>query len=607
MKISKRTTLTSVLLVPLLAAIAVRTVLYIFWLESPVRFYSSVSGLDMQTTLIIGSWLYQGFSIFTIHKFMIAAVMFFNKGQQCPEALVLIQMILGAAAAPLIAWSALHLTGKRIWAMLAGLAAAMYAPALLYESITLRESTQTFFAALSLFGLLWARKRHFDITGMIVAGVCLSLPCLNRISSVPFLLLGILWIALYLFLKNKKKQHPYKQLLTKMSVMVLALAVVFGPVSLFNSKRSSFSLPFHIDLNYALKLGKIEKPKDMNVGPLQVAAPEAKPQKPVQATVEAAANTEQQEHYGIPRYLRNCINKFYLLFKPFEIANNVNYYFMKYKLFPLQYMAGPLLVIPLAFTAILFMLCSWQWMRKEGLLVLYILSYSMPLVFFYPLARYRLIMYPVFCILMFYPFYKAYSQVKHRNTALLILPMLLLYISVFIVTMPEEISIRPTDYITYGKAMQYQAGKATNESGEYFKYAIEQYPDYIPGYVNYADNLIKTGQYQQANALLTNAYARFNSDNGIAYYYGISLLGTRNPAKAESIFRKIPAPDSNDARSQYYYCLGEALRLQNKIPEALESYKAGLEFADAKRKEILLKVIAGIEKKLQQSPQTLLR
>jgi len=582
--------------------------LYIFWLESPVRYYSSISGLDMQTNLIIGSWLYQGFSIFTIHKFMIAAVMFFNKGQHCPEALVLIQMILGAAAAPLIAWSALHLTGKRIWAMLAGLTAAIYAPALLYESITLRESTQTFFAALSLFGLLWARKRHFDIPGMIVAGVCLSLPCLNRVSSVPFLLLGVLWIALYLFLKNGKKQHPYKLLLTKIGVMALVLAVVFVPISLFNCKNSSFKLPFHIDLNYALKLGKIENPKDMNVGPLQTVAPEAKPQKPVQATVEAPANTEQQEHYGILRYSQNCVNKFYLLFKPFEIANNTNYYFMKYKLFPLQYLAGPLLVIPLAFAAILFMLGSWQWMKKEGLLLLYILAYSMPLVAFYPLARYRLIMYPVFCILMFYPFYQTYAQIKRRNTVLMILPMLLLYIAVFIVTLPEDISIRPTDYIAHGKAIQYQAGKATDESGEYFKFAIEQYPDYIPGYVNYADNLIKLGQYQQANTLLTDAYARFNGDNGIAYYYGISLLGTRNPAKAESVFRKMPVPgaDSGDARSQYYYCLGEALRLQNKLPEALESYKTGLESASAGKKEILLKVIAAVEKKLQQSPQTLL-
>jgi predicted Zn-dependent protease len=267
-------------------------------------------------------------------------------------------------------------------------------------------------------------------------------------------------------------------------------------------------------------------------------------------------------------------------------------------------MAGPLLVIPLAFTAILFILCSWQWRRKEGLLLLYILAYSMPLVFFYPLARYRLIMYPAFCILMFYPFYQAYYQMKRRNTILLILPMLLLYVAVLLVTMPENISIRATDYVAYGKAIQYQAGKATAESGEYFKSAFEQDPGCIPGYINYADNLIKMGQFQQANALLNNAYAMFDGNPGIAYYYGISLLGTRNPAKAESIFRKMPVPDSDGARSQYYYYLGEALRLQNKLPEALEAYKTGLQFATAKKKDILLQVIAAIENKLRQSPQS---
>lgn len=599
MKISKKTTLISVLLVPFLAAAAIRVAAYIFWLESPLRYYSSISGLDMQTNLIIGGWLYQGFSIFTIHKFMIAAVMFFNHGQYCPEALVLIQMVLGAIAAPVIAWSALHLTGKRIWAMAAGITAALYAPALLHESIILRESTQVFFAALSLAGLLWARKRHFDIPGLIVAGLCLALPCLNRVSSVPFLLLGTLWIAVYLFIRNRRKQHSPRQFITKIAVLALVLAIVFVPVSLFNWKNSASKLPFHVDLNYAFKLGKIENPKDMNVGPLQSAAPQAEP-----AAAATASNAAAQEHFNFYRYSRNCVNKFYLLFKPFEIANNVNYYFMKYKLFPLQYMAGPLLVIPLAFTAILFILCSWQWRRKEGLLLLYILAYSMPLVFFYPLARYRLIMYPVFCILMFYPFYKACYQVKHRHTILLILPMLLLYVAVLLVTMPENISIRPTDYVAYGKAMQYQVGQATAESGEYFKSAFEQDPGYIPGYINYADNLIKMGRFQEANALLKDTYARFDGNTGIAYYYGISLLGIRDPAKAESIFRQIPVPGSNDAKSQYYYYLGEALRLQNKLTEALEAYKTGLQFADAKKKDILLQVIADIENKLRQSPQS---
>ena len=565
-----------------------------FWLQSPVRYYSSITGLDMQTTLLIGSWLYQGFSIFTIHKFMISAIMFFNNGQHSPEALILIQIILGALAAPVIAWCALHLTGKRLWAIASGLVAAAYAPALLHECLALRESTQVFFAALSLFGLLWGRKRHFDIIGLIVAGTCLSLPCLVRVSSAPFFVLGSLWIVLYLFLKYKGKRLILKQFFIRLGVLVAVCSVIFGAVTLFNVRNSAINLPFHIDMNYAMKMSKVENPKDMNVGTLQPASSPATEIAPV------AEGSASRQSFSIGRHLENCIYKFYLLFKPFEIPNNVNYYFMKYKLFPLEFMAGPLLVIPLAFTAILFMLCSWQWMRKEGLLLLYILAYSMPLAFFYPLARYRLIMYPVFAILMFYPFYKAYSQIKRRNTILMILPMLLLWGAVLQVTFPYNADVRATDYVAYGKAIQYQAGKATDESGEYFQKAIEQEPDYIPGYINYADNLIKMGQYQLAHALLADAYARFNGDNGIAYYYGIALLGVRNPAKAESVFRKIPLPGSPDANSQYYYYLGEALRLQNKLPEALKFYKAGLEFASGRKKDILQKMIENMEKKIQQ-------
>lgn len=594
MKISKTTTLISVAGIPLLAAIVIRTILYVFWLQSPVRYYSNILGLDMQTTLLIGSWLYQGFSIFTIHKFMIAAVMFFNNGQHSPEALVLIQLILGAIAAPVVAWCALHLTGKRLWAVGAGIIAAAYAPALLHESLTLRESTQVFFAALSLFGLLWGRKRHFDAVGLIVAGTCLSLPCMVRVSSAPFFVFGSLWIVLYLFLKYKGKRLILKQLFIRVGVLAAVCSVIFGSVMLFNARNSGTKLPFHVDMNYALKLGKIENPKNMNPGPAQPATPE---------TAAVSGDTAAPKNFGVGSYLKNYICKFYLLFKPFEIPNNVNYYFMKYKIFPLEYMAGPLLVIPLAFTAILFMLCSWQWMRKEGLLLLYILAYSMPLTFFYPLARYRLILYPVFAILMFYPFYKAYSQIKRRNTILMILPMLLLWVLVLRVTFPYNADIRATDFVAYGKAVQYQAGKATDESGEYFQKAIEQEPDYIPGYINYADNLIKMGQYQQAHSLLADAYVKFSGDNGIAYYYGISLLGVRNPAKAESVFRKVPLPGSAESNSQYYYYLGEALRLQNKLPEALKAYKAGLEFASGKKKDILQKMFDDTEKKIQKSTQ----
>lgn len=576
--------------IPLLAAIAIRTILYLFWLQSPVRYYSNVPGLDMQTTLLIGGWLYQGFSIFTIHKFMIAAIMFFNNGQHSPEILILIQIILGAVAAPVIAWCALHLTGRRLWAIAAGVIAAAYAPALLHECLALRESTQVFFAALSLFGLLWGRKRHFDIIGLIVAGTCLSLPCLVRVSSSPFLILGSLWIAMYLFLKYRGKRLILKQLFIRLGVLAAVFSVIFGVVMLFNARNSGTKLPFHIDMNYAMKMSKVENPKDMNVGALQQPAAEIAP---------VTEDIAPRAGFSAGRYLKNCVCKFYLLFKPFEIPNNVNYYFMKYNLFPLQYMAGPLLVIPLAFTAILFMLCSWQWMRKEGLLLLYILAYSMPLVFFYPLARYRLIMYPVFAILMFYPFYKAYSQIKRRNSILMVLPMLLLWSAVLLVTFPENIDVRTTDFVAYGKAIQYQAGKATDESGQYFFKAIEQDPDYIPGYINYADNLIKTGQYQQAHSLLAGAYVRFNGDNGIAYYYGIALLGVRNPAKAESIFRKIPIPGTGESNSQYYYYLGEAQRLQGKLTEAIKSYKTGLEFASGRKKDILLKIIDDTEKKIQ--------
>ncbi|MCK4982191.1 MAG: hypothetical protein KAS17_04655, partial [Victivallaceae bacterium] len=44
--------------IPALAALLVRVLLLINWWDSPVRWYCSITGLDMQTVLQTGTWLY---------------------------------------------------------------------------------------------------------------------------------------------------------------------------------------------------------------------------------------------------------------------------------------------------------------------------------------------------------------------------------------------------------------------------------------------------------------------------------------------------------------------------------------------------------------------
>ncbi len=576
-----RTTWLSILILPLAAGLLARIVLFYDLWHSPIRYYSRLIGLDMQSNLILGGWLYNGFSVFTIHKFIIAAVMFFNHGEHCPEAVILIQMLLGLLVGPLTAWCCWQLTGKRLWAGASGVTAALYAPALLHECLTLRESTQIFLAVLSLAGVILARRTRYNNYALFLCGTGLALPCLVRISSLPFLGLALLWPVWGLVRMAIQKKISFRLAGAKVGLIAGGIAVIFLPVSLFNYFRADTFLPFHLDTKYAVAVGKQQAPTTMNIAPAT--------EKTAPTLGKSAENTPTQSK--IISFAINFCEKLPLLFKPFEIANNVNYYFMKYKLFPLAWLPGPLLVIPLAVSGMLLIIISWQWWRRESILLLYIISYSLPLAFFFPLARYRLIMYPVFCILMFYPVFAAKFWQRKTGSILPLLLVIIVTAGVFLLTFPKDFPLRATDFIAYGKAAQFQQGKLSPAAAEYFAAAIATDPGYAPGYINLADSLLQNRQPDMARQLLEPAMQRFPANDGIKYYYALALLNCGRAAQAEQILRKTAPSGTPDQHCQYWYHFGESLRLQGKIKEAAAAYRQALESANPGQREIINRLL----------------
>lgn len=586
----KQITLLSVLILPLLAGGLARAVLFYELWHSPIRYYSRLIGLDMQSNLILGGWLYNGFSVFTIHKLIIAAVMFFNQGQHCPEAVIFIQMLLGVLIGPLTAWITWQLTGKRLWAGASGVVAALYAPALLHECLTLRESTQIFLAVLSLAGVLWARKTQYRNSILFLSGIALALPCMVRISSLPFLFFAVLWLAYGIAIKVKEKKLPLRRCLYKTGILAAGIMTALLPVSVFNYFRADTPLPFHLDTKYAVAVGSAQTPVTMNIAttPAKTVAPPLANEKPVVLSAKSESSSR------LFKFSINFLEKLPLLFKPFEIANNVNYYFMKYKLFPLSYLPGPLLVIPLAVTGLLLIFFFWRWQRRESLLLIYILSYSIPLAFFYPLARYRLIMYPVFCILMFYPLFSAIKWTRKARSILPVLPVIILMAAVYYTTFPNDFPLRATDFIAYGKAIQFQQGRPSIDSAEYFAAAINTDQNYAPGYINLADNLLQRNQPEPARLLLEPARNRFPQDAGISYYYALALMASGNAVAAEGVLKQITPPGSMEQRCQYWFHLGEAQRRQGKINEAVDSYRRAMESANPAQQEIIRQTLVKI-------------
>jgi tetratricopeptide (TPR) repeat protein len=550
--------------IPTLAALLVRVVLLINWWDSPVRWYCNISGLDMQTILQTGEWFYNGVTTFALYKAILTAILFLNKGAPCPEAVVIIQLIGGILIAPLVAWCTLRLWGKTYWALASGLLAALYAPAIMYQVVVLKESILLFFALLSLSAVLWAHKRHFSPKSLWICGMFLALACICRMNALPFCGLASLWIIVCLF---KRLKGVKKAILFRTSFLALGILTVFVPISIINARLTEGNsfLPVQMpSIEYISKLGSIVNPTSMNVSP----------------STPKTTSTK-----AINGFMLNMTRKIPSIFSASEIPNNVNYYFLKHKLFPLQYLIGPFLLIPLAVTALILLIFNRGILRKESILFVFILSYMLPMCYFVPLARYRLVLIPVFCMLAPYPVFTTWKAWRSKKLLWVLLPVVLWAIILYI-NLPLNSFLRATDFVSYGKGINFKTGKSTSAL-PYFHEAYQKKKT-EETIVNFADALIKNRRSKDAVMILLPAFKKSPNNPAYRYYLGIALLQTGRPGQAESLFSKINPDVMGNLKIQYYYYFGESLRVQKKHEVAAKLYREALKINPNKQQIILL-------------------
>ena len=544
--------------IPALAALLVRVLLLINWWDSPVRWYCNISGLDMQTILQTAEWLYNGETTFALYKAILTAILFLNKGATCPEAVVIIQLISGIFIAPLVAWCTLRLWGKTYWALASGLLAALYAPAMMYQVLILKESILLFFALLSLTAVLWAHKHHFSSKALWICGIFLALACICRMNALPFCGLASLWIIACLF---KKLKGVKKTILFRTSFLALGILTVFVPISIINAcltEGSSF-LPVQMpSIEYISKLGSIVNPTSMNV------------------SLTTPKTTSPKATNG---FMFNMARKVPSIFSASEIPNNVNYYFLKDKLFPLQYLIGPFLLIPLAVTALILLIFNRGILRKESILFVFIFSYMLPMCYFVPLARYRLVLIPVFCMLAPYPVFTVWKAWHNKKLLWVLLPIMLWAIILYI-NLPLNSFLRATDFVSYGKGIQFKTGKSTSAL-PYF-YEAYQKTKTEETIVNFAWFLIKNRSPKDAVAVLLPAFKKSPNNLAYRYYLGIAYFFTGQTEKAEQLFSKINPDDMEGLKAKYYYFYENSLRAQNKHKAADKLHQRALKDRNGK-------------------------
>ena len=536
--------------VPTLAALLVRIILLINWWDSPVRWYCNINGLDMKSVMATGQWLYRGESTVTLYKVLLTSVLFFNKGVACPEVVVIIQLIGGIIIAPLVVWCTLRIWGKKYYALASGLLAALYGPVMMYQILILKESILLFFALLSLVAVLWARKQRFSARALWICGTFLALACVCRINALPFCGLASLWIIAALY---KKLKGDKKLIAVRTSYLALGILTVFIPVSIINICLTQGEKYFPVPvpkISYITKVAGVAKPSSMNVVP------------------ETKKKVAKKSNLIV-----NMAGKIPKIFSASEIPNNVNYYFLKYKLFPLEYLVGPLLLIPLATVALVLLIFNRGVLRKESILFVFIFSYMIPMCYFIPLARYRLVLIPVFCMLAPYPIFFV-NKCWYKAP-------ILLWILVIYINFPLNVFLRSTDFVSYGKGIEYKTGKPASAL-PYFYEAYEMAPYKQMTVVNLSEALIKNRQPKDALKILIQAHKKYPENLAYRYYLGIAYFFNGKPGQAEQMFRKINPDDMGSLKAKYYYFLGASLRMQNKHKAAAALRRKALKDSNAK-------------------------
>jgi len=410
-----------------------------------------------------------------------------------------------------------------------------------------------FFALLSLAAVLKAHKSHFSPVSLFFCGVFLALAVTHRISALAFCGLASLWIVACLFKKLKKDR---KAVIIHTSFLALGILTIFIPASMINiylTKGDTFSpvpLPY---MSYISHIADTAKPVSMNTAP-------KKTQK--------------------SNVIVNMLRKTPAVFSASETPNNINYYFLKYKLFPLQYLVGPLLLIPLAVTALILLLFNRGILHKESILFVFIFSYMLSIIIFIPLARYRLVLIPVFCMLAPYPLFTAWKAWHNKKLLLALTPIILWSILLYI-NLPVNEFLRSTDFVSYGKGIQFKTGKST-AALPYFQEAYKIAPYKQMTVINLADTLLKTRRPKEAIRVLLSAFQKSPKNIAYRYYLGIAYFFNGNPGQTEKIFSKIDPNKMGDLKDKYYFFYEQSLRAQKKHEAAAKLRQKALKDSNAK-------------------------
>jgi len=561
-----------------IVAVIARCVMFCSYLHSALPGYSYVYGLDMETLIRLGIFFNEGKLSFNFYAaFVGILVNVFGKSVGIHWVIVF-QMLAGCVMAVTVAYIIRRLLFRRILALTGGLLAALYAPELIYESVTLKESIGLLLATFALAAPIWMKVRRFSPFSLLVGGMVIAWPGWIRFTGLFWLLAVSVWLAFIFY-----RRYGFRELVKKMVILWCGFALWVGLVASINVSRGVAWWPFMFD-GYNLRLGWAisSKPKmdSLNVGTDARISPEHYRNNTM--IMPKNVISAQDRILRVADYLQQ-------VFKSNELCDNINYYYWRNRIEWLWWLPGPQLLLPLAVTGFLLMLASGCVMRRESIILLYVAVFALPLAFWIPVGRYRLILLPCLCFSVVWLVHWIFAHCFCWRYRILRMVIMLLVLSVvYFWSSGTAVILRASDFIAEGKAWEALRGKGNDAAYAAYEKAWLLDPNSSATVVNYGEALLTSGKVSRAEQILAGGIAAYPGNFSLRIFYVGSLLAGGKAVLAEKIMKETAIPPENRERFIYYYHLGECYRLNGKASDAITAYRQALPLAvnDVQRRQI---------------------
>ncbi len=531
------------------AALAVRAVLFIGWLSSPLRNFHLVPGLDMQSLLRYGAWDTGAVRpLFSLHRVLIASIRLCCGAEHLVETLAVIQLLCGTATAVLTAYAAFRLWGRRRAALAAGLIAAFYAPAAMYELSMLQETLQLFAFTASLAGILRARKHGFSLSYALTAGALLGLASCGRPTALLWVFAALAWCGYAAWRRGR---------LRRVGAVAGGVLAVWVLVSVFNWHFSEYYGPFFNVFGYSA-----------TVNAAAPAADQAVAAAPAPASAVNSSPVAVLFRIGV-----NALSRLPNVFLAHEIPDNLNYYFIRDYFPELKLLIGPGLLVPFALAGMVLAVVSGRFLKRDGVILLALFSLALPICANHPMGRYRLILLAPFALLAVEAVRIGFSRPRRRWG---VIAVAVLAGAFLINPIPKGRFWRSSDFVAWALALEQPGGRVNAES---LATLVEGYR--LSGSESTAMNLlirlIELREYDAAERLIADALPGGRVNPSLLRYYGAMLkLERGDPAGAEVLLRQVEPARLDDLSVKYYFLCAETALRQGKRDEARQLYRRAL-------------------------------